>query len=103
MALTKEDLQAIRELMREENAPIKADIAGLKANVTELEEGMQTVKTALVRIEIEQFPRITAALDGIVGGIEKNVEQDRRISFLENKVENYGNRIKTLEYIAKAK
>ena len=51
MPLTKEDLQAIRELMREETAPInvrldaaQADLATLKEDVSELKEDVSELK-----------------------------------------------------------
>jgi len=51
MPLTKEDLQAIRELMREETAPInarldaaQADLAALKEDVSELKEDVSGLK-----------------------------------------------------------
>lgn len=44
MALTKEDLQAIGELMDQKLAPIQADIAGMKDNIEELKESMEEVR-----------------------------------------------------------
>ena len=89
MALTKEDLQAIGALVDSKLKPIR--------------EEMQVIRTSQLKVELEQYPRIGAALDGVVGGIEKNAEQDKRIFVLENKVEHHDNRIIALEYAAKAK
>ncbi|MDR2712796.1 MAG: hypothetical protein LBB91_06760, partial [Clostridiales bacterium] len=86
-----------------ETSSIKANIAKLELKVTSLEESVQTIRDSQLIVENIWFPKINAALDGILGEIEKNKEQDRRISVLENKVENHGVRIISLEYAAKAK
>lgn len=80
MSLTKEDLQAIRALMQEENAPIKADIRAISSRLDSVEDTLQTVKNSQIRVELEQFPRIAAALDGHklnsekLDAIQKNLE-----------------------------
>ena len=62
MALTKEDLQAIRALMQEENAPLKADIADLKAGQLVMQE------------DIDQIKEDTAITRDVVNGISEWVE-----------------------------
>jgi len=107
MALTKEDLQAIRDLMREEitaeTGPIKADIAELKADNVELKADQAVIRKSQLKVELEQFPKIKAALDGMDVGKDKNFEQDRRLVILEDKVESHDDRIISLELAAKAK
>lgn len=48
MALTKEDLQAISELMDQKLgqklAPIQADIAGMKTDIAELKESVEEIR-----------------------------------------------------------
>ena len=60
MPLTKEDLQAIRELMREETAPInarldaaQADLAALKEDVSELKEDVSGLKEDVSELKEE--------------------------------------------------
>ena len=83
MALTHEDLQAIGALMDSKLEPIR--------------EEMQSIRNSQLKVELEQYPRITAALDGVVGGIEKDKEQDERIVALERKADNYDTRIYAIE------
>lgn len=54
MALTKEDLQAIRALMKEELAPISD-------RLDRVEESLETVKNSQMKTELVQYPRIAAA------------------------------------------
>lgn len=75
----------------------------LERELTSLKDTVQTVKNSQLKVELEQFPKIAAAIDGAVGGTEKNKEQDSRISILESKSENQGNRILDLEYAFKTK
>jgi len=89
MALTKEDLQAIGALIDSKLEPIKADQA--------------VIRKSQLKVELEQYPRITAALDGVQAGIDKNRAQDSQIYILEDKVENHDDRIIALELTAKAK
>lgn len=90
MALTKEDLQAIGALMDSKLEPINNRLEAL-------EESQQAIRTSQLRVELEQYPRIASALDGVVGGIEKNKEQDERIVILERKADNHDTRIYALE------
>lgn len=114
MALSKEDLQAIQALLELKLDPINTRLGSsveqinirlgsLEEKFESFEEEQAIIRHSQLKVELEQFPRIAAALDGVVSGIDKNTEQDRRISILENKVENHDNRIISLEYMAKAK
>jgi len=67
-----------------------------------VEEILQTVHESQVRVELEWLPKIGLALDAISASIEKNTEQDKRISVLENTTQNHSNRIFALEQISKA-
>jgi len=100
--MDKETLQAISDMMDSKLSlalePIRTDIAALKQGQAELKESLQLVRISQLKVELEQYPRIAAALDGVVAGIEKNEAQDDRILTLENKTENHNNRIVALEY-----
>jgi len=95
MALTKEDLQAIGDLIDGKLAPMRADIV-------ELRDNLDAIRNSVVIIELEQLPRIAAALEGVMISTEKNAIQDKRISVLENTVEDHDDRIFVLEQAVKA-
>lgn len=105
MDANNELLQAIGQMMDSKLAaalePIRADIQDLKTGQKDLQEQVERVRHSVVKIELEQLPRIAAALDGVVGGIEKEKEQDNRISVLEGKADNHSTRIWALEQVAK--
>jgi len=98
MSLTKEDLQAIGSLIQKE---IKQELVPVINRLDSLEENQDIIRNAVLRMELEHLPRITAALDGVVAGIEKNKEQDRRLSVLEGTVETHDHKIAALEYAVK--
>ena len=108
MALTKEDLQAIGTLMDSKLEPIKADIAGLKADVEELkaghqrlEESQQVIRRSQLAFELEHLPKIGLALDGVIGGVQRDMLQEDRIAYLEKKTGIHDVRLYTLERAAK--
>ena len=100
MALAKEDLQAIRDLMREE---IRAETVPINKRLNDVEESQRVIRDSQLRVELEQFPRISAALDGVAGNNDKNMEQDRRISSLESRSEEHDKMIFALERAVKTK
>ena len=90
-------------------AELKENVSGLDAKVTNLEtkvdgleKDLQQVRDSQLRVELEQYPRIAAALEGVVSMIEKNKAQDERITVLERKTDNHGDRILAIEYALKA-
>ena len=122
MALTKDDIQAIGALLDskldsklepiskrlnslEENQQtmqnsiqkLEENQLKLEKNQLKLEENQQTMQNSLLRIELEQYPRIAAALDGVIAGIDRNKEQDSRILALEQKVDNCDTRLYLVE------
>ena len=103
MALTKEDLQAIRGLMQEELEPIKARLGALEDGQHQLDERLEVVRQSQLNVELTELPRIAAALDGVVAAAEKNKAQDERISIVEGKLDYHGYRISSLELAFKAK
>ena len=89
---------------------MRGDIQGLKTGQTAIlarmdavEKGQEVIRTSQLKVELEQYPRIAAALDGFAVSTEKNAEQDRRISALENSTDVHDTRIWALEQIVKAK
>lgn len=94
MALTKEDLQAIQALMEAEREHTRQMI---QEETAPLAESLQIVRNSQMKVELEQYPRIAAALDGVVGGIQKGEEQDKRIEYLEKKTDIHDTRLYSLE------
>ena len=76
MALTREDLQAIREVVKEELEPVKTDVEVLKADVTELKTDVAELKTDVAELTTDVAGLKTAVevLKTNVGGLETNVE-----------------------------
>ena len=113
MTLTKDDLQAIQGLLepinrRLDNMESRLDnmesrLDRLEKNQIEIRNSQEAIRNSQTKVENIQFPRITAALDGVVSGFQRNTEQDAQIFVLQKSVENHENRIVTLEYAAKAR
>ena len=55
------------------------------------------IRESQLRVELEQFPRITAALDGNKSNEDKNKEQDKRLAGIESVVDEHSIRIFALE------
>lgn len=93
MALAKEDLQAIQALLE----PIQAGQEKLSTRLDRLEESLQIVRNSQMKVELEQYPRIAAALDGVVGAAQRDEAQDKRIEYLEKKTDIHDTRLYSLE------
>jgi len=96
------DLKADVANLKTDVSDLKADMVTMKTNMADMQESIQTVIASQLRFEIEELPRIAAAIEGVMGSNDKNVEQDNRILVLENKSENQNIRITALEYALKA-
>ena len=72
------------------------------ARMDRMEEKLQSVHDSQVRVELEWIPKINASADAIMNLIEKDKEQDKRISALESTTDDHGFRIMALEKVAKA-
>ena len=62
----------------------------LEADMRDVKDSLEAVKASALRTELVEYPRIQAALDGIVAATEKIESHDNRINVLENKVEKHG-------------
>ena len=97
MALTKEDLQAIAALMDSKLEPITECLDTMQGDISNLQEGLQQVRASQLKVELEQYPRIAAALDGVFGSVQKDEELSGRISYLEKKADIHDTRLYGLE------
>ena len=116
MALTKEDLQAISTLLEVERKhtskmmdeklseslePINNILDKINVRLDALEESQQVIRASQLKVELEQLPRIGAALDGYQANREKSEQQGERITFLETKTDNHDIRLYSLEQAVK--
>ena len=69
----------------------------VEASQKDMQESLDNIRKSQLRVEVEQFPRIKAALDGVHGATEKNIEQDGRIFTLEEQVEQHDLEITALK------
>ena len=97
------DLKEGLEVVRTSQLKVESEQYSIKADVNDLKEGLEVVRTSQLKVELEQYPRIAAALDGVISGIEKNKEQDKRITALENIAEDHAQRVFVLEQMSKAR
>ena len=76
-----------------------ARIDKIDTRVDRAGEILQSVHESQLRVELEWYPKIEAALEGAAISVNKNAEQDERLSALENITEDNSNRIFALEHI----
>ena len=98
MSLTKKDLQAIGNLFDERFDKVDSRLDKVDSRLDALERNQEITIRSLLVIENEYIPKINVTLEGLVGAIEKNTEQDKRIKSLETKVENHDVRINAMEF-----
>lgn len=84
-------------------AVIEQGQSAILTRIDALEEGQQVIRDSQLKVELEQFPRIAAALDGFANSEKKNEEQDQRISAIARDVDKHDTRIWTLEQRVKTK
>jgi len=82
-------------------AVMQSDLNALKTGQNNLRETVDNVKLSQQRVELEQFPKIAAALDGWKGNVEKAGEHNERITYLEKKTDIHDTRLFSLEQAVK--
>lgn len=127
MALTREDLQAIRELVREEvrtevreevrtevrevvreevrtevRKVVQEEIAPINTRLDKLEEEQRVIRDSQLKVELELYPRISAALDGFSYNRDRHDSLSERVAALEDTADRHDTRIGILE-LTKAK
>jgi hypothetical protein len=102
MALTKEDLQAIRDMMKIELEPINRRLDGMQDNIATLKEGQEVIRKSQLRVENEELPKIGAAIDGFYTNKDRSDQLEERILFLEKKADIHDTRLFVLERDIKA-
>ena len=76
---------------------MKSDINDMKSDIEDLKESNEKIRCFQIDVESNYWQRIAGALDGVIGGINRNQEQDDRLTVLEKKVDNHSSRISFLE------
>ena len=74
MALTKEDLQAIGQLVESKLEPIKFDISGIKTDIVEMKSDIAEMKSDIyeIKAELSELHNGINAIVEWVDGIERN-------------------------------
>ena len=93
MALTKEDLQAIKGIVDDSVSGLKEDVSGLKESVSSLEERVGGLEESVGSLE-----KSVSSLEERVGGLEESVSalQDD-MSLLNNKADNLENEVRIIK------
>ena len=110
MALTREDLQSVREIAREEVAegiaPLKVEISEVKQRLTTLEEKhdglvreVRSISNSVILLEVTLSDKLQILIEGMNGWQDRNHQIDN----LERKTEDHGHRIWALEEAVKSK
>jgi len=76
--------------VKTEVASVKTEVASVKTEVASVKTEVASVKNSVLKFEHEQFPRIQAALDGVVSAIERDKQMDERLRGVEARVEIHG-------------
>ena len=111
LASVKEDLNSFKVEVREEFKDIRGELKEVRAyqfsmgkrlekvevSQKDMQESIANIRKSQLKVELEQFPRIAIALDGVHGATEKNIEQDGRIFDLEEQVEQHDIEITALK------
>ena len=71
----------------------------MQSDMSAMKESLEVVRESVINIELNELPKIQAALDGVVSATEKGRDNEIRIAQLERKTENLEIRI----YAAEAK
>jgi len=72
------------------------------ARLSALEESQEVIKASQLEVELVQYPRIQAALDGFKSSQDQDDILDERITFLEGKGADHDKRLYALERAVRA-
>ena len=71
----------------------------MQSDMSAMKESLEVVRESVINIELNELPRIQAALDGVASATERGRDNEKRITQLERKAENLEIRM----YAAEAK
>jgi len=72
-------------------------LAPIKSDIKELKKSAERSHAFQLKVEAEYYPLIRATYEGLMGAIEKNTEQDKRITVIEEKMEKHDLNIEALK------
>ena len=90
-------MQGDMKTMQGDMKTVQGDMKTMQSDMKTMREKMEALRISQLRVENEWFPRINAALEGVIGNTEKLMGHGRRISSLEDKSDNHSVRISMLE------
>ena len=85
MALTKEDLQAIGQMMDSKLEPLKVDMQGVKSDLQEVKSGLQETKAGLQEAKVD-IQEIKLGLQEAKADIQEIKERVTRIEITQENV-----------------
>ena len=115
MALTKEDLQAIGELIDSKLAPMQAELSSLKEGQALLQEGqaslqegqallkteMSEVKERIAKVQVIQETQVLPRIQLLAEGHSGLVDGVSRLEELPEQVEDIQNTVSVLKHVFK--
>ncbi len=93
----RQDMKDSLKELRDSHTRMEERLGIVEERLDNLDGRVQAVHESQVRIEQEQYPRITAALDRGAVEHDKNQEQDGRLGYLETKTDFHDVRLYALE------
>ena len=92
-----EKMQGDISAMQSGISVMQGDIISIKNRLDAVEESQEVMRASQLKVELEQYPKISAALDGFFANRDKNDQHGERIAFLEKKTDIHDVRIGALE------
>lgn len=83
MALTKEDIQAISEIIQ----PIKDDIQEVKRRTSNIELHLENVTDKNIQLIAENFIELTRKLNQAIPVSDKNLAYEVKVNYLVEKIQ----------------
>jgi len=69
---------------------LEQGLKAVKTDIAYLKESLETTRASVINIELKELPRIQAALDGAASAIERGMDNERRITRIEKRMESLG-------------
>ena len=101
MALTKEDLQAIGQMMDSKLEPLKTDMQEVKSDLQNVKSDLQEVKERVTRIELTQENVILPRIQLLAEGHNGIVDRLERLDELPDQVEDIQSTVSVLKHVFK--
>ena len=80
-----------------QQAVLEKGQAATNRRLDNLEKGQEAIKTSQLIVEHEWFPKMQGALDAYAAQFDKYMAHEKRLTVVENAVEDHGDRLFKLE------